>query len=80
MVTTFASNAARLQTIGRVAAETGRRVCIARKPACGACTLASICPSYGEGPTDPAEAAKLLKGDNVDELIRLAGIEDAVNR
>lgn len=56
----------------------GRRVCIARKPACGACTLAAQCPSYGEGPTDPAEAAKLLKGDNVDELIRLAGIEHAV--
>jgi len=29
LVTTFASNAARLQTIGRVARETGRRVCIA---------------------------------------------------
>ncbi|MFL6829833.1 MAG: ribonuclease J [Sphingomicrobium sp.] len=29
LVTTFASNAARLQTIGRVALETGRRVCIA---------------------------------------------------
>ena len=29
LVTTFASNAARLQTIGRVAAEAGRRVCIA---------------------------------------------------
>ena len=29
LVTTFASNAARLQTIGRVADETGRRVCIA---------------------------------------------------
>ncbi|HET7709340.1 MAG TPA: ribonuclease J [Sphingomicrobium sp.] len=28
-VTTFASNAARLQTIGRVARETGRRVCVA---------------------------------------------------
>jgi endonuclease-3 len=56
----------------------GRRVCIARKPACGACTLAPLCPSFGEGPTDPAAAAKLLKGDNVDELIRLAGIEHAV--
>jgi endonuclease-3 len=56
----------------------GRRVCIARKPACGACTLAAHCPSFGEGPTDPVEAAKLLKGDNVDELIRLAGIEHAV--
>jgi ribonuclease J len=29
LVTTFASNAARLQTIGRVANETGRRVCVA---------------------------------------------------
>src|SRR5690349_20193219 len=29
LVTTFASNAARLQTIGRVALETGRQVCIA---------------------------------------------------
>ena len=29
MVTTFASNAARLQTIGRVATETGRKLCIA---------------------------------------------------
>ena len=29
LVTTFASNAARLQTIGRVAREAGRRVCIA---------------------------------------------------
>jgi ribonuclease J len=29
LVTTFASNAARLQTIGRVAVETGRKVCIA---------------------------------------------------
>jgi ribonuclease J len=29
LVTTFASNAARLQTLGRVADETGRRVCVA---------------------------------------------------
>ena len=40
----------------------GRRVCHARKPACGACTLAPMCPSYGTGPTEPAAAAKLLKG------------------
>lgn len=39
----------------------GRRCCHARKPACGACPLARLCPSYGEGPTDPVEAAKLLK-------------------
>ncbi|GAA1699333.1 endonuclease III [Fodinicola feengrottensis] len=46
----------------------GRRVCHARKPACGACTLASLCPSYGTGPTDYADAVKLLKGPRVDEL------------
>ena len=28
----------------------GRRVCHAKKPACGACTIARWCPSYGEGP------------------------------
>ena len=39
----------------------GRRVCHARRPACGACTVARWCPSYGEGPTDPDEAAKLVK-------------------
>jgi endonuclease III len=39
----------------------GRRVCHARKPACGACGLAALCPSYGEGPTDPVVAARLVK-------------------
>ena len=39
----------------------GRRVCHSRKPACGACALKSLCPSYGEGETDPVKAAKLLK-------------------
>src|ERR1700691_4516355 len=39
----------------------GRRVCHARRPACGACGLARLCPSYGEGPTDPRIAAKLVK-------------------
>lgn len=39
----------------------GRRICHAKKPACGACPLAAICPSYGEGPTDAAEAAKLVR-------------------
>ena len=39
----------------------GRRVCHARRPACGACGLARLCPSYGEGPTDPETAAKLVK-------------------
>jgi endonuclease III len=39
----------------------GRRVCHARMPACGACGLARLCPSYGEGPIDPVIAAKLVK-------------------
>jgi endonuclease-3 len=39
----------------------GRRVCHSRKPACGACGLAALCPSYGEGPTDPDVAARLVK-------------------
>jgi endonuclease-3 len=39
----------------------GRRVCHSRKPACGACPIAEICPSYGEGETDPEKAKKLLK-------------------
>ena len=51
----------------------GRRVCHARKPACGACTLSALCPSYGTGPTDLPTAVKLLKGPRVDELAALAG-------
>ena len=33
----------------------------ARKPACGACPIAPLCPAYGEGETDPEKAGKLLK-------------------
>lgn len=40
----------------------GRRRCHARKPACGVCPVAADCPSFGEGPTDPTEAARLVKG------------------
>ncbi|WFB08241.1 endonuclease III [Streptomyces sp. LX-29] len=39
----------------------GRRVCHSRKPACGACPIAPLCPAYGEGETDPEKARKLLK-------------------
>jgi endonuclease III len=39
----------------------GRRVCHSRRPACGACGIAALCPSYGAGPTDPVVAAKLVK-------------------
>ena len=36
----------------------GRRVCHAKKAACGACGLAQWCPSYGIGPIDPEVAAE----------------------
>jgi endonuclease-3 len=39
----------------------GRRRCHARTPACGACPVARWCPSFGEGPTDPVAAARLVK-------------------
>jgi endonuclease III len=56
----------------------GRRVCHSRKPACGACTLAPDCPAYGTGPTDPAQAAALVKGPSRPHLLAMAGIpEDA---
>ncbi len=38
----------------------GRRRCHAKKAACGA-RGAALCPSYGVGPTDPHEAAALVK-------------------
>jgi endonuclease III len=47
----------------------GRRVCHARKPACGACGLAAWCPSFGLGPTDEASARKLVKTGPVDALL-----------
>ena len=36
----------------------GRRCCHARGPACGACVLADICPSYGIGETDPSRSPR----------------------
>ena len=39
----------------------GRRVCHSRRPACGACGLARLCPSFGIGPTDPEIARKLVR-------------------
>lgn len=52
----------------------GRRVCHARKPACGACALANDCPSFGLGPTDPAVAAALVKGPERDHLLNMVGL------
>ena len=53
----------------------GRRVCHARTPACGACTLAPLCPAYGTGPTEAAAAARLLKGPRAAELAAAAGVD-----
>ena len=39
----------------------GRRTCHARRPACGACPVAKLCPAYGDGETDPVKAARLLR-------------------
>jgi len=39
----------------------GRRVCHSRTPACGACGVAALCPSYGLGPVDAVAAGKLVK-------------------
>ncbi len=50
----------------------GRRVCHARKPACGACALARDCPAFGTGPTDPAKAAVLVKGPRAAEIVAMA--------
>ncbi|PYG01142.1 DNA-(apurinic or apyrimidinic site) lyase /endonuclease III [Georgenia satyanarayanai] len=39
----------------------GRRVCHSRRPACGACVFADVCPSYGVGETDPELAEGLVR-------------------
>jgi endonuclease-3 len=41
----------------------GRRICHSRKPACGACPLAKLCPSFGIGEMDKVKAMALLKTD-----------------
>lgn len=41
----------------------GRRVCHSRNPACGACPLASLCPSFGIGEVDKIKASILVKSD-----------------
>jgi endonuclease-3 len=53
----------------------GRRTCHARRPACGACPVASLCPSYGIGETDLSTAAKLVKGPVPGDGVPIAGDE-----
>lgn len=56
----------------------GRRVCHSRKAACGACLLAADCPAFGTaGPTDPVEAAALIKSADRDHLLEMAGLTTA---
>ncbi|ALC04779.1 Endonuclease III [Corynebacterium deserti GIMN1.010] len=53
----------------------GRRICHSRRAACGACMLAADCPSFGlEGPADPFEAQKLIKSDDREHLLKMAGM------
>ena len=54
----------------------GRRVCHAKKPACGACFLAELCPSYGTGPVEPQLADKLVVGQERPQLLALVGLAD----
>ena len=51
----------------------GRRVCHARKPACGACPVAYDCPSFGQGPIEWEEAAELVTGSERDHILAVAG-------
>ncbi|CAO5190865.1 Endonuclease III [Frankia sp. AiPs1] len=44
----------------------GRRFCHARRPACGVCALARLCPSYGAGPIETEVAARLVRGTQGD--------------
>ena len=41
----------------------GRRVCHSRTPACGACPIARLCPSFGIGEMDKVKALALVKSD-----------------
>lgn len=52
----------------------GRRLCHAKRPACGACFLAPLCPSYGIGTTDPEAAAALVVGPEREHLLSLVGL------
>lgn len=56
----------------------GRRVCHARKAACGACPIAWDCPSFGlVGPAEPEEAAKLVTGPERAHILDMVGLGEA---
>ena len=58
----------------------GRRVCHARRPACGVCPLARDCPSFGAGPVEPTVAASLVRGPETAHLLALAGLPADLER
>ncbi len=53
--------------LSRVLIFHGRRTCHSRRPACGACPVAQLCPSYGVGETDPVKARALLRYERASE-------------
>jgi endonuclease III len=57
----------------------GRRVCHSRRPACGACPVAQLCPSRDTGETDPIKAEALLKPASAREAAALLGGRTRVN-
>lgn len=54
----------------------GRRVCHAKKPACGACFLAPLCPAFGAGAgvVEPEAAAALVVGAERPHLLAMVGL------
>ena len=56
--------------LSRVLIFHGRRTCHSRRPACGACPVAALCPSYGVGETDPVQARALLRYERASEDAR----------
>jgi endonuclease-3 len=54
----------------------GRRVCHAKKPACGACFLAPLCPAFGAGAgvVEPEAAAALVVGPEREHVLGLVGL------
>lgn len=50
-------------TLSQVMIWHGRRICHSRRPACGVCPLAKLCPSVGIGEMDKVKAQALVKSD-----------------
>jgi endonuclease III len=55
----------------------GRRVCHSRKPACGACPVAALCPSRLTGETDPVKAEAMLRPASAREAALLSAANTA---